>query len=217
VTSSSTSSPKRPIRKADFDDVAPDAKRAAPELVIVALVLDFHELAENLVASHPHAALERQEHAVIRFGRAQTVNARDAGDNDDVATFEEGAGRGQPHAVDLVVDRRFLLDIGVARGDVGFGLVVVVVADAVLDGVLGEKTPELLEELCRQRLVVGHHQRGPVHARDRLRHRVGLARPGDTQQDLVLIAAIEPLDQLRHGAHLVAAQLEIRYEGEVIV
>jgi hypothetical protein len=47
------------------------------------------------------------------------------------------------HAVDLVVDRGVLLDVGVAAGDVGLGLVVVVVADEVLDRVLGEEVPEL--------------------------------------------------------------------------
>jgi hypothetical protein len=41
--------------------------------------------------------------------------------------------------VDLVVDRGVLLDVGVARRDVGLGLVVVVVADEVLDGVVGEE------------------------------------------------------------------------------
>jgi hypothetical protein len=55
--------------------------------------------------------------------------------------------------VDLVIDRRVLLDVGVGRGDVGFGLVVVVVGDEVLDGVLGKELLELGVELGRQGLV----------------------------------------------------------------
>ena len=43
------------------------------------------------------------------------------------------------HLVDLVVDRRVLLDVRVGRRDVRLGLVVVVVADEVADGVLGEE------------------------------------------------------------------------------
>jgi hypothetical protein len=58
------------------------------------------------------------------------------------------------HAVDLVVDDGVLLDVGVARGDVRLGLVVVVVADEVLDGVVGEELLELAVELRRERLVV---------------------------------------------------------------
>ena len=42
--------------------------------------------------------------------------------------------------IDLVVDRRVLLDVGVRRGHVGLGLVVVVVADEVLDPVVGKNS-----------------------------------------------------------------------------
>ena len=70
-----------------------------------------------------------------------------------------GGGRGVAEPVDLVVDRGVLLDVEVLRRDVGLGLVVVVVADEVLDGVLGEELAELVAELRRQRLVVGDHQR----------------------------------------------------------
>ena len=61
-------------------------------------------------------------------------------------------------------------------GNVGLGLVVVVVADEVLDGVLGEEAAELLIELGGERLVVGHHQRRAVHPGDALRHGERLAR-----------------------------------------
>jgi hypothetical protein len=55
--------------------------------------------------------------------------------------------------VDLVVDRRVLLDIEVLGGDVGLGLVVVVVGDEVLDPVVREELAELVAELRRQRLA----------------------------------------------------------------
>ena len=50
-------------------------------------------------------------------------------------------------------------------GNVGLRLVVVVVADEVLDRVLGKEPAELLEELRGERLVVDHHQRRPVDPR----------------------------------------------------
>jgi hypothetical protein len=49
--------------------------------------------------------------------------------------------------LDLVVDRRVLLDIGVGRRDVGLGLVVVVIADEVLDRVVRKEPLELVAEL----------------------------------------------------------------------
>src|SRR4029453_4549774 len=71
----------------NFDDVAANAERAASEVVIVALVLDLDELAQNLFATDSLSAFERQQHAVIRLWRAETIDARDAGDDDYVATF----------------------------------------------------------------------------------------------------------------------------------
>ena len=147
------------VRQVDLDDVAADAEHAAAEVVVVALVLDLDQLAEDLLAVDALPALERQHHPVVRLRRAEAVDARDAGDDDDVAALEQRARRRQPHAIDLVVDRRFLLDVRVGGRDVGLGLVVVVVADEVLDGVLGKEALELLVELGGQRLVVRHDQR----------------------------------------------------------
>ena len=55
--------------------------------------------------------------------------------------------------------RAVLLDVEVGLGNVGLGLVVVVVGDEVLDGVVGEELPELVAELRGERLVVGDHER----------------------------------------------------------
>ena len=185
--------------------------------MIVALVLDFHQLAQDLVAADALTPLERQQHAVIRFRRTEAVDARHAGDDDDIAPFEQRSRRRQPHAIDFVVDRRFFLDVRIGRRHVRLRLVVVVVADEVLDGVVGEKAAELLKQLGCQRLVVDHHQRRAVHARDRLRHRERLPRAGDAQQHLVLVAPVQCLDQLANRALLVAGQLEIGYEVEAVV
>ena len=75
---------------------------------------------------------------------------------------EQGAGGGVAQAVDVLVDGGVLLDVGVGLGDVGLGLVVVVVADEVLDRVVGEEVLELAVELGGQGLVVGDDQGGPV-------------------------------------------------------
>jgi len=46
-----------------------------------------------------------------------------------------------------IVDLRFFLDVEIVAGDVGLGLVVVVIADEVGDGVLREEVAELAIEL----------------------------------------------------------------------
>jgi hypothetical protein len=74
-----------------------------------------------------------------------------------------------PQPLDLGVDRRVLLDEGVGLRDVGLGLVVVVVADEVLDGVVRHELAELGRELRRERLVVREHERRALHLLDRAR------------------------------------------------
>src|SRR5436853_28591 len=73
----------------DFDDVAADAEDAARECMIVPLVLDLDQLSQDLIAVDALSAFEREHHAVIRFRRSQAVDARHAGDDDDVAPLEE--------------------------------------------------------------------------------------------------------------------------------
>ena len=204
------------VRREHLDGVSAHAKGAAAELGVVSLVLDLDELPEHVLPGNPLTARQRQHHAVVRLGRAEAVDARHAGDDDDVAALEERPRGRQAHAVDLVVDRRFLLDVRVARRDVRLGLVVVVVADEVLDGVLGKEALELLVELRGQGLVVRHHQRRPVRARDDLRHRERLARSRDPEQHLVPISAVESLDELRLRARLIAAELEVGDEMESV-
>ncbi len=53
-----------------------------------------------------------------------------------VAAREQRARGGEAQALDLLVDRRILLDVGVGARDVGLGLVVIEVADEILDRVV---------------------------------------------------------------------------------
>ena len=96
-----------------------------------------------------------------------------------------------PHAVDLLVDRGFLLDVGVGARDVRLGLVIVVVGDE-LDGVVREKPLDLAVELGREGLVGGQDQGRALGLRDHLGHGEGLARTGDAEEDLGAVARLMP-------------------------
>ena len=93
---------------------------------------------------------------------AEAVDCRHRGDDDDVLALHQARRRAQPQPVDVLVDRRVLLDVRVGRRDVRFRLVVVVVRDEVLDGVVREEALELSVELRRERLVVRQHERRPA-------------------------------------------------------
>ena len=146
----------------DLDDVSADAEGAAAEVDVVAVVEDFDEAAGDVFALDLLAFFEEEQHAVVGFGRAEAVDAGDGGDDDGVAAFEEGAGGGEAELVQLFVDGGFFFDEEVAGGDVGFGLVVVVVGDEVLDGVVGEEGFELVVELGGEGLVVREDEGGAL-------------------------------------------------------
>ena len=190
----------------DFDAVAPHAELARLEFHVVPLVLDIDQAAEGLVAVGLAAPPQADHHRAIILGRAQAVNAGDAGHDDHVAATDQGAGRRQPQAVDLLVDRGVFFDVDVALRDVRLGLIVIVVADEIMDRVLGKEFLEFAVKLGGQRLVVRHDQRGPLHLLDHVGHGEGLARAGHPHQHLLFAVFGQAADQGLHGLGLVACQ-----------
>ena len=192
------------IRRIDFDHIATNAERAAAQ-IFGALVLDFDELAQDGFARDLLALFKHQHHPEIRLGRADAINAGDGGDDDHVAALEERAGGAHAELVELVVDRGFFFDEGVARRDVGLRLVIIVVAHEVLDGVLRKERLELVEELRGERLIVGEDDRGAIELLDHFRHRESFSRAGNAEEDLVTVAIGQPANELRDSFRLVAS------------
>jgi hypothetical protein len=202
------------FRREDVDDVAPHPVRALRQVELVARVLHVGEAAQQLALVEPVAAHQVQHHAEVRLRVAEAVNCGHRRHDDRVRPLEQRLGGRQPHLLDVRVHRRVLLDVGVGRRDVCLRLVVVVVADEVLDRVLREVLLELAVQLRGQRLVVRHHQRGALHALDDVRDREGLARARDAEERLVRQAVLEPLDQLLDRLRLVARRLVVRLQLE---
>ena len=199
----------------DLEHLAAGAEGAAGQVLVVAPVLHADQLAEDVLAVDPVPDLEQLHLLPVELRGADPVDAGDRGDDDHVVAGEQRGGRRVPQAVDLVVDRGVLLDVEILRRDVGLGLVVVVVGDEVLDGVVREELPELVAELRRQRLVVGDHQRRPLHALDRRGHREGLAGPGRAQQGLEPLLGAEPLGEALDRLRLVRRRRVGRIELEL--
>ena len=202
------------VRGEDLQRFAADAERAAREHLVVARVLDRDELAQQSVAVDQLAAAQDLHVELVGLRRPQTEDARHRGDHDHVAPREHG-GRGRvAQAVDLLVDRRVLLDVQVARGDICLGLVVVVVGDEVLDRVVGEERAELVAELGGERLVVGDHERRPLDRLDYAGHRHGLAGAGGAEQGDEALALGEPLGDRLDRRRLIGGRGEDGVELE---
>jgi hypothetical protein len=203
------------VRRVDLEHLSARPEGATPERRVVAPVLHADQLPEDVGAVDPVAGLEELHLLAVELRRADSVDAGNRGNDDHIAAGEQRRRRGVAQAVDLVVDGRVLLDIEILRRHVRLGLVVVVVAHEVLDGVLGEELPELVAELRRQGLVVGDHQRRALNALDHPGHREGLARAGCAEQRLEALARVEALGEGVDRLGLVGGGAVRRIELEI--
>ncbi len=172
-------------------------------------------MAQEGVAAVLAAALQVDNDVAPRLRVADTVDARHRGDNDDVLTALQRGHCLQAQAVEFVIDLRLFLDEEVVTRDVGLRLVVVVVADEVRDGVMGEEVAELGVELGGQRLVVGQDDGRPLRLLDDVGDGERLARARRAQQRLKLVAAIHAGHQPFDGRRLVARSREVGYQLKI--
>ena len=185
------------------DGVAAHAKGAPREVGVVALVLHGHQLLEQVALREAVTLAQHQPHLEVIGRVADTVDARDAADNDGVTPLQQRLGGRQAQLLDVLVDGGILLDEEITLGHVGFRLVVVVVRDEVFDRVFRKEVAHLGVELRRQGLVGCQHQRRPPQASDDVGHGVGLARTRHAQQCLEREAILHALDQRIDGARLI--------------
>ena len=192
------------VDRMQLDGVAPHPEMAAGEHGVVAVVVQVHQLAQQVALVHGVAGPHRHDPLAVLLGRTQAVDARHRRHHDDVAAQQQARGGGVAQPVDLVVDRRVLLDVGVRGRQVRLGLVVVVVRDEVLDPVVGEELVELGGQLGGQGLVGLDDERGSLGVLDGPGDRGGLPAAGDAEQGLVAVAAVDALGQQFDGPRLVA-------------
>ena len=153
-------------------------------------------------------------HGAIGLDRPDAVDATDRGHDNHVVPFQKRARGRVAHAVDLFVDLGFFLDIGVRPGDVGFWLVVVIVADEILNRVVREEALELSIKLRGQRLVGGKDDGRALGFLYHLGHGEGLAGAGGAQKHLIALALFHTCRQFRDCRGLVARGLEVGVHDE---
>jgi hypothetical protein len=110
----------------------------------------------------------------------------------------------------MFIDFGLLVDVQVKTRDIGFWLILIVVADEILDGVTREEFFEFGVELGGERLIMGKHERGSLKLLNDMSHGEGFARTGCAEQGLILVAPDDAFNELFDGFWLVASGLEIR-------
>ena len=178
----------RMLGRKDINRVAAHAKLAARELQIIALVLHPHQLGDGFALRDFVARAQDKAHLHIALGRTYAVNRADGGDDDGVAPLQHALGGRQAHLLNLLVDGRVFFNEQIALRHIGLGLVVVVIADEVLDRVIREEFAELAVKLRRQGFIGRKNDGRPARAGNDIGHGVGFARTRHAQQGLKALA-----------------------------
>ena len=142
----------------DFDDIPSHSKSPALKGDVVSLIKHIHKLRQNAFATNLLADLHREKHFKIVLRRRQSVDARDASDDNHIGAREQGGSRRKSQTLNLLVDRRVLFDVSVAPWNICFWLVIIEVAHKVLHRIMRKELPKLGVKLRRQSLIVRHHQ-----------------------------------------------------------
>jgi hypothetical protein len=149
----------------------------------------------------------QDDHRLIIFFAADAVDARDAGDDDDIPAREQRAHGRKPQPFDFVVHARIFLDESVGARDVGFGLIIIEVADEILDGVIWKEALEFSVKLGGECFIMRDDQSRLIDIPDNIGNREGLSRTGDAEERLVLGTGQHAFGQLRNGLRLIPGGL----------
>ena len=193
----------------DIEGVAAQAEASPVKEIVVSTVLERDEFARDLARLEALVMADIEPHGGVRFHRSDAVDAGDGSHDQNVVPLHQCAGSRVAHAVDLLVDLGFLLDVGVRARNIGFRLVVVVIGYEVLDRVVGKERLELAVELRGEGLVVCQHDCGPLRGLYDLGHGVGLAGSRRTEKNLIPVSTLDSLDQFGNGLGLVALGLQV--------
>ena len=109
------------------------------------------------------------------------------------------------------------LYVGIARRDVGFRLIVIVITDKEVHLVFREQGLEFRVELGRQSLVVGDYKGGTLYYPfDDVCHGEGLSRSRNAEKYLMGQASMDALDEFRYGSGLIPHRFIIAYQLEFL-
>ena len=149
----------------------------------------------TLALTHAITDAHGQNHLVILVAITDAIDAGNRGDDYAISAFEQTLGGGKPHLLDVLVDCRVFFNEQVARRNVGFRLVVVVIGDKVLDRVLREKLTEFGIQLRRQRLVGRQNQCRAAGPGNDVGHGKGFSGTCYAEQGLKRQSVFKPTDQ----------------------
>src|SRR6056297_83521 len=143
---------------------------------------------------------------------SDTVQARNGGYHKYIpSSRQEGRSRAQTQFFNILVYGEVFFNVKSAGGNIGFGLIIIVVGHKVFYRVVWEKLLEFRIQLRCQGFVVGQDQGRLLNRFHYIGHGKRFARPGYSEQCLVLGFGFNALYQLSYGFGLVARRFKVGY------
>ena len=141
---------------------------------------------EKVVASDllPHGNVDGIVFDIVGIAHAIDATHR-CHHNHISAAGEQRSDRAEAQAVDFLVDLQVFFYVFVGGGNVGFGLIIVVVRHKIVHRVFGEKGFEFTIELGGKRFVVRQNERRFFRTLNNVRHSERLAGARHPEQRLV--------------------------------
>jgi len=121
-----------------------------------------------------------------------------------------------PQALELLVYVAVLFDEKILPGDVSLGLIIIVVADEILDVILRKKAFKFTIKLCRERFVMRHYESRNSEALDDICHGKSFARARNSEKSLVFVAALKALDDAFDRFFLILARGEFALDFKIL-
>ena len=198
----------------DVDGVAFHPEGAAGESDVVALVLDIDEEPEEMIPVDFVTNVQEDGAIQVGLGVAEPVDAGHGAHNHNIPAGEEAGGGAVAEPFHIIVDGGVFFYVGVGLGNVGFRLVVVVVADEVFDRVIGEELAEFVGELGGQGFIGRHDEGGALDLFDEPGRGGGLTGAGGPEENDVAFAPVDALSEFGNGSGLVAGGLVVADDFE---
>ena len=195
------------IGRIHVDDIATHAKRTARQVIIIAIVLNIDERMDKVITLERHFLVDIRRQPRIILRRANTIDTRHRCNDDHITSREQRGGRLMAQHLDFFVDRRILLDIGVALRHIRLGLIVIVIRYEIDYGVIGEKLLELACKLSGKGLIGSHDKRRLTQGLNGFGHRKSLTRTSHTQQNLITVSVPHALHKRLNGLGLGTGRL----------
>ena len=189
----------------NFQSIALRPERTARKIYFRPGVLNGNQLIYNFVTIYLLTFTQRYNVLEIFFRGTQTVYTGYRSYDYDVVAFTQRRSRRMAQFIYFVVNGDLFFDISIGPGDIGFGLVIIVIRYKIFDAVFGEKLPEFVAKLRRQSFIMSDHQSGFADASYDVSHGKSLTGAGNAQQHLCTPTFVQSRHKFFYRFALIAA------------